>query len=315
MWRKALQICKSFLLKFAFFSVCCAGSFCQMAMPSISMPTLSDSESPAMPRISAPVLGTKFYTPGFVSTNISNKENKADSSENEKQSEQKEDETAKNTKTKDSDSLLKALNYLTADDVSYLGNSGLFGGIYGLLGNDVSVSNQFAKNNQNDVLLNSVMAELSELKEKTEENSQALKKSNLTVTNSGAPGENLKFSPKILRFVVNGYNLKDTIRTVYFSKKENDGSFLLTGDRKYTSDGKSRDETFYLLFKADGNCGTSAGYFVEPQVIQDYKNEYSFLYQLSQKPKLKAEKTGNLVSLKYISDGWNMDFLLDIGNE
>ena len=286
-----------------------------MSMPSVSMPSLSNSESPAMPKISAPVLGTRFYTPGFVSTNISNKENKLNSSENEKTSTQKEEEKAKNVKTSGSDSVLKALNYLSADDVSYLGGNGLFGGIYGLLGNDVAVSNQFAKNNQNDVLLDSVMAELSELKEKTERNSQALKKSNLPVTNSGAAGENLKFKPKILRFLVNGYNLKDTIRTVYFSKKENDGSFLLTGDRKYTSDGKSRDETFYLLFKADGNCGTSAGYFVEPQVIQDYKNEYSFLYQLSQKPKLKAEKTGNLVSLKYVSDGWNMDFLLDIGDE
>ncbi len=286
-----------------------------MSMPSISMPTLSNSESPAMPRISAPVLGTRFYTPGFVGTNISNKENKLNSSENEKTSTQKEEENAKNVKTNVADSALKALNYLSADDVSYLGGNGLFGGIYGLLGNDVAVSNQFAKNNQNDVLLDSVMAELSELKEKTERNSQALKKSNLPVTNSGAAGENSKFNPKILRFLVNGYNLKDTIRTVYFSKKENDGSFLLTGDRKYTSDGKSRDETFYLLFKADGNCGTSAGYFVEPQVIQDYKNEYSFLYQLSQKPKLKAEKTGNLVSLKYVSDGWNMDFLLDIGDE
>ncbi len=286
-----------------------------MSMPSVSMPTLSNSESPAMPRISAPVLGTRFYTPGFVGTNISNKENKLNSSENEKTSTQKEEENAKNVKTSGSDSALKALNYLSADDVSYLGGNGLFGGIYGLLGNDVAVSNQFAKNNQNDVLLDSVMAELSELKEKTERNSQALKKSNLPLTNSGAAGENSKFNPKILRFLVNGYNLKDTIRTVYFSKKENDGSFLLTGDRKYTSDGKSRDETFYLLFKADGNCGTSAGYFVEPQVIQDYKNEYSFLYQLSQKPKLKAEKTGNLVSLKYVSDGWNMDFLLDIGDE
>ena len=286
-----------------------------MSMPSVLMPSLSNSESPAMPKISAPVLGTRFYTPGFVNTNISNKENKLNSSENEKTSTQKEEEKAKNVKTSGSDSVLKALNYLSADDVSYLGGNGLFGGIYGLLGNDVAVSNQFAKNNQNDVLLDSVMAELSELKEKTERNSQALKKSNLPVTNSGAAGENLKFKPKILRFLVNGYNLKDTIRTVYFSKKENDGSFLLTGDRKYTSDGKSRDETFYLLFKADGNCGTSAGYFVEPQVIQDYKNEYSFLYQLSQKPKLKAEKTGNLVSLKYVSDGWNMDFLLDIGDE
>lgn len=279
------------------------------------MPTLSNSESPAMPRISAPVLGTKFYTPGFVNTNISNKENKTDSSENEKKSAQKTAETAQKSKNQKQDAVSKALNYLSADDVSYLGINGLFDGIYGLLGNDVAVSNQFAKNNQNDILLNSVMAELSDLKEKTERNSQALKKSNLPVTNSGAASENSKFTPKILRFVVNGYSIKDTIRTVYFSKKENDGSFLLTGDRKYTSDGKSRDETFYLLFKADGNCGTSAGYFVEPQVIQDYKNEYSFLYQLTQKPKLKAEKTGNLVSLKYVSDGWNMDFLLDIGDE
>ncbi len=302
-------------MKFALISVFCAGAFCQMEMPSVSMPTISGSESPVMPKISVPTLGARFYAPGTVRTNISNKENKSDSSENEKKSAVKTEETAKNLKNQNAQALSNALNYLSADDVSYLGSSGLFDGVYGLLGDDVTVSNKFSKNNQNDVLLNSIMAELSELKKKTEETSRALKKSNLPVTNSGSAGENSKFSPKILRFVVNGYNIKDTIRTVYFSKKENDGSFLLTGDRKYTSDGKSRDETFYLLFKADGNCGTSAGYFVEPQVIQDYKNEYSFLYQLTQKPKLKAEKTGNLVSLKYVSDGWNLDFLLDIGNE
>lgn len=310
-----MRTCRNFLLKFAFFSIFCATSFCQMEMPSVSMPTISSSESPAMPKISVPTLGARFYAPGIVNTNISNKGNKTEPSENEKKSAIKNDDAAKSSKNQNVQAVSKALNYLSADDVSYLGSNGLFDGIYGLLGNDVAVSNKFSKNNQNDVLLNSVMAELSELKEKTEENSQALKKSNLPVTNFGAAGENSKFSPKILRFVVNGYNIKDTIRTVYFSKKENDGSFLLTGDRKYTSDGKSRDETFYLLFKADGNCGTSAGYFVEPQVIQDYKNEYSFLYQLTQKPKLKAEKTGNLASLKYVSDGWNLDFLLDIGNE
>lgn len=268
-----------------------------------------------MPRISVPTLGSRFYAPGTVSTNISNKKNKTDSSENEKKSAQKTEQTEKHTKTQTSESISKALDYLSADDISYLGSSGLFDGIYGLLGNNVEVSKQFSKNNENDVLLKSVMTELSELKEKTERNYQEFKKSSLPVTNSGADSEKSKFSPKILRFIVNGYNLKDTIRTVYFSKKENDGSFLLTGDRKYISDGKSRDETFYLLFKADGNCGTSAGYFVEPRVIQDYKNEYSFLYQLSQKIKLKAEKTGNLVSLKYLSDGWNMDFLLDIGDD
>ena len=107
----------------------------------------------------------------------------------------------------------------------------------------------------------------------------------------------------------------DTCRTVYFSKKDYDGSFLLTGDRRYTSDNKSRDETFYFLFKTDGNCGTSAGYNVEPQVVQDYKNEYSFLYQLSKKHNLKAEKTGNLVSLRCTEPAWNFDLLLDIGSD
>lgn len=283
-----------------------------MEMPSVSMPKISSSEGPAMPRITAPTFGARFYAPGTVGTNISNRENKT-SSGAEKSESQKISSADKNSAK--SESVKKALDYLSADDVSYLGQNGFFSGIYGLLGNDVAVSNEFAKNNANDVLLNSVMEELSALKEKTEKNSEALKKVSLPVTASGAENENSEFNPKILRFFVNGQNIKDTIRTVYFSRKENDGSFLLTGDRKYTSGGKSRDETFYFLFKADGNCGASAGYFVEPQVIQDSKNEKSFLYQLSQKTKLKAEKTGNLVSLKYVENGWNMDFLLDIGDK
>lgn len=307
-----MRICKKNLLKFAFFSVFCAGAFCQMEMPSVSMPKISSSEGPAMPRITAPTFGARFYAPGTVGTNISNRENKT-SSGAEKSESQKISSAGKNSAK--AESVKKALDYLSADDVSYLGQNGFFSGIYGLLGNDVAVSNEFAKNNANDVLLNSVMEELSALKEKTEKNSEALKKVSLPVTASGAENENSEFNPKILRFFVNGQNIKDTIRTVYFSRKENDGSFLLTGDRKYTSGGKSRDETFYFLFKADGNCGASAGYFVEPQVIQDSKNEKSFLYQLSQKPKLKAEKTGNLVSLKYVENGWNMDFLLDIGDK
>lgn len=319
-----MRICKKNLLGGAFAFALGINSLCLAEAPSVSvlaapsMPKISSMpEGPSMPRISAPVIGSRFYTPGFVNTNVSNREGRTKSSENEKNSPREYSETAKNSKKQNSEAVSRALDYLSADDVSHLGSSGLFEGIYGLLGNDVEVSNKFSKNNANEVLLNSVMSELSELKEKTEKNSLALKNISLPVTKFGAENENLKFSPKILRFVVNGCNIKDTIRTVYFSKKEKDGSFLLTGDRKYLSDGKSRDETFYLLFKADGKCGASAGYFVEPQVVQDYRNEYSFLYQLSKKPALKAEKTGNLVSLKYVSDGgdWNMDFLLDIGGE
>lgn len=284
------------------------------------MPSISSPESPAMPKISAPTLGTKFYTPG-TQTNISNK-NASESVSAQTKSAEKSSETSVSSETTKSSaatlSTQNILNHLTASDIATLGSDGLFGGIYSLLGNESAISNQYASNNSNDVLLQSVLAELEELKQKTEQNTEAVKKISLPITTSGTQetqSKNHEFNPQILRFLVNGYNIKDTIRTTYFSKKENDGSFLLTGDRKFTTDGKNREETFYLLFKADGNCGTSAGYFVEPEVIQDYKNEYSFLYQLTQKPKLKAEKTGNLVSLKYVSDTWNMDLLIDIGDE
>ncbi len=289
-------------------------------MPSISMPSISSPESPAMPKISAPTLGTKFYTPG-TQTNISNKTASETASAQTKSAEKSSETSVSSETTKSSAATLSTqniLNHLTASDIATLGSDGLFGGIYSLLGNESAISNQYASNNSNDVLLQSVLAELEELKQKTEQNTEAVKKISLPITTSGTQetqSKNHEFNPQILRFLVNGYNIKDTIRTTYFSKKENDGSFLLTGDRKFTTDGKNREETFYLLFKADGNCGTSAGYFVEPEVIQDYKNEYSFLYQLTQKPKLKAEKTGNLVSLKYVSDTWNMDLLIDIGDE
>lgn len=304
----------------AFLLLFCKGAFCQTLNSSLSMPempSVSFPESPAMPKITAPTLGAKFYTPGTVGTNISDKktsESSAGTQDSGNSAEEK--NVAAKNKSAGSANVANALSYLSADDIASLGSNGLFGGVYSLLGNDTAVANRYAANNSNDVLLQSILTQLEDIKAKTEENADAVKKISLPVTTSGAAGsEKKEFNPAILRFFVNGYNIKDTIRTTYFSKKEKDGSFLLTGDRKFTTDGKNRNETFYLLFKSDGNCGTSAGYFVEPQVVQDYKNEYSFLYQLTKKPELKAEKTGNLVSLKYISDEWNMDLLLDIGDD
>lgn len=309
-----MQICKRFLFVFIFSFFSLSGIFCQMEMPSVSMPGISSYDGPAMPKVSAPTLGSKFYTPGNVKTNISNKK----TSENVSNTGTVQNSgTNENTleKLKEVFNTSNTSNRLTASDVATLGSDGLFGGIYGLLGSDVTtVSNTYASNNSNDILLKTIMSQLEELKAETKENTEAVRKANLPITKTSSSKVH-EFNPAILRFYVNGYNIQDTIRTVYFSKKENDGSFLLTGDRKYSSEGKNREETFYLLFKADGNCGTSAGYFVEPEVVQDYKNEYSFLYQLSEKPKLKAVKTGNLVSVRYVSNDWNMDLLLDIGDD
>lgn len=124
--------------------------------------------------------------------------------------------------------------------------------------------------------------------------------------------ENATKKPSILRFFINGNDILDSLKTVYFSDKEADGSFLLTADRKYMLSKKPRSETFYVLFKADGNSLSYKGYNVEATIVQDAKNENSLLYRFAEKQNLKAQKTGNLVSLYSTSKDMNVDMLLDI---
>lgn len=309
-----MQICKKLVVcgtLFAFSSL----AFAQLKMP--EMPAITNiSDGPSMPRISAPTHGTTFYVPGNIYNRrqseviITNQQkNPAVVSQDTKNSLSAENLTAS----------LSAVNRLTASDVSDLGSSGLFGGIYGLLGNNSinSANSSYSDASTQDVMLQQILRELEGLKVQNEKLQNELSKRE-SAGNSGiqsvANGKKETGDAKILRFFVNGRNLLDTCRMVYFSKKELDGSFLLTGDRKYSTDNKSRDETFYLLFKADGNCGTTAGYDVEPKIIQDTYNEYSYLYQLSKKHSLKAEKTGNLVSLRCVEPSWNMDLLIDMGS-
>lgn len=307
-----MQICKSHIIAASLSFIFNIAVFSQVKMP--EMPSMTNiSNGPAMPRISAPTLGTKFYVPGNVYTN---KKNEVVIKSADEPVEPKHMNSG--LITDDNSILSKKISEsfssrLTAKDISSLGSDGLFGGIYGLLGDDNSILTKAYQNTtSSDVLLSKIMEQLNELKLQNEKLTEQLRISSENQNNTAKKSE---MSPKILRFVVNGYNLLDTCRTVYFSKKDFDGSFLLTGDRRYTSDNKSRDETFYLLFKADGNCGSTAGFYVEPKVVQDYKNEYSFLYQLSKKHDLKAEKTGNLVSLRCTEPAWNFDLLLDIGSE
>ncbi|MDY5047707.1 MAG: hypothetical protein SPE87_08150, partial [Treponema porcinum] len=204
---------------------------------------------------------------------------------------------------------------LTASDVALLGQNGLLNGIYGLAGN----ASSYNSSSNTDILLTKILEQLNELKKAQEEKLQSdeTEKSgkNTASQNTALPYTQPDKSqrPAILRFVINGYNILDTCRTVYFSRQEQDGSFLLTADRRYTSDNTVREETFYLLFKSDGNCGASKGYDVQPAVVQDYQNDYSLVYQLAQKNNLKASKTGNLVVLRSTSPDWNLDLLLDIG--
>ena len=121
--------------------------------------------------------------------------------------------------------------------------------------------------------------------------------------------EKPKNKAKIIRFTANGYNLLSTCREIS-SGKSDDGSFLITGDRKYLSNNETRSETFYLLF----NKISDKTYNVAVTVLQDRLNVYSFLYQLSGKTPLVATSTGNLVVLTVNEPEWKFDLLIDIAD-
>ena len=121
--------------------------------------------------------------------------------------------------------------------------------------------------------------------------------------------------PRVLRFSVNGYNVLSTCTSMYISSPETDGTFLVSGDRRYTSDGKIRTETFHILFRANGKQNGLDSYAAASQVNQDYLNQYSFLYQLAQKQNLTATRTGNLVTLRTTDPNWKLELLIDLGTQ
>ena len=122
-----------------------------------------------------------------------------------------------------------------------------------------------------------------------------------------------KAASRILRFNVNNYDILKTCKKVYISDVQQDGSFLVTGDRRYLSDGKQRTETFHILFKNSATNNSAVNYNAAASVTQDYLNEYSFLYQLSKKPQLSAMRTGNLVTMRTDEPDWKMELLIDLG--
>ena len=301
MWRKALQICKS--KKAAILCVIFSGFFCGLAFSQNT--TTTEIEMPQMPSMpSMPTVGGSFYTPSFPSSPTSPKQ----TSKTEVQSEKAEQTKSQNGSAENLQTAAAlSANYLTADDISALYDSGLFSNISSL--NTANLANYNTSNSTN-VILQQVLNSLNDLKTK-QENSSAKDKNQLIETK--ADSENFKKrEPSILRFKVNGFNVADSFTQVFFSETESDGTFLLTGDRKYYISQQPRTETFYMLFKTTGSNGSTLTYKVQTNVVQDYKNENSFLYKLAAIQNLTAEKTGNLVVIHYSDDAVKADILLDI---
>ncbi len=271
-------------------------SFAQSITP-IQMPTM-----PQMP--SMPTIGSDFYRPNFPVSPAA-----PGSKKTETKSEESKESTTTNVNADDTEDLLTALtsnnSYLSAMDITSLYNSGLFDNISSLN----NVNKKLASSSEN-AMLEQIIKSLEELKERTNLSSQS---QTLALKDAQTDSQTFKSrEPQILRFRVNGYNIADSLSTVFFSKLEDDGSFLLTADRRYFVSGKPRTETFYLLFKTIKNSGFSTVYQVEPNLVQDYLNENSFIYRISNIENLTAEKTGNLVVLKNADANLNVDLLLDI---
>lgn len=283
----------AFLLTSVIFSTFLFGA----EMPKMpSMPELSSM--PEVPEISNPSLDTEFYTPGVPYTPFSKKNEQKKNVNSEDRTSVLKDGT---TSTDLLSSLLSNDDTLTASDISLLYDSGKFSDISSLSGNVTA--------NSTNILLQQVLLSLDELKAEQKKATPAEKQIQEQYVQDSQNFKNRV--PSILRFKINGYNLKDSLTTVFFSEPEFDGSFLLTADRKYFVNQKQRTETFYLLFKASDSNGSTVTYKVQPSIVQDYKNETSFVYRMVQKKNLKAERTGNLVSLRS-TDGLNIDILLDI---
>lgn len=258
--------------------------------PSVSMPSL--------PRISAPVSGGTFYTPGkrFLNNNDAATQNQNADGSTKKSAASSELET----------SLLTGqgadFSNLSAQDLVQMAKSGSITNVSSLLGASNFYKNSNASAADNQVLLQKILSELSEIK-------KAQSQSLVSASSKSKPST---LPPKILRFIVNANDVLSKCVQVYFSDTESDGSFLLTGDAKCLFENENISETFYLLFKASGTQNSKTVYTVTPTLSQS-KDAATPLQKFCAKTNLTASRVGNLVTLHSLQDGTMADLLLDIG--
>lgn len=265
--------------------------------------------SPTMPSISSPALGSGFYIPSYSTQGMSSgnsKSVKKESSDAVVEQEQKKSEEKK-----------KTLSTLTANEISALSSMGLLGNLggSGIAGSVYTTQTT----SETKVILEKVLSEIEEIKQNTKEIPSArpvtIVASAPVVSSNTLSSAAHKAASRILRFNVNDYDILKTCGKIYISDIQSDGSFLVTGDRRYMSDGKNRTETFHMLFKNSAGEHGAVNYNAAASVTQDYLNEYSFLYQLSKRPSLSAVRTGNLVTMRTTDPEWKMELLIDLGEK
>ena len=304
MWRKALRIFNKLRAFVCTTAVICASS----------LAFAQDITMPTMPTISSPTMGGSFYAPSQNMPYL----RPAQTGTSEKKS-------TNNTQTENAAPKQeeKQASKLTASEIATMGNMGLLNGLNSVYSSRSYLSGTIDVNEkETNNLLRQILTEMENIQEQNKEATDAAEKEAVSdtpaqniVTPNARPvsaKENAAHS-RLLRFNVNGYDVLKTCRTVYISDMHSDGSFLVTGDRKYLSDGKVRNETFHVLFTTDKTKDNSSLYKAAAEVNQDYFNQYSFLYELSRRNDLTAFRTGNLVTMKTSDPQWKLDMLIDLG--
>lgn len=271
--------------------------------------SFSSITSPSMPTVSSPEIGNGFYSPGSV---LKPEYIKNTSQNNSSQSEKTKAEN-KNAESSNAKSEMqkKILSALSAKDISLLNEKGFSSDINSMIFSLSSSDNS----QETKILLNKILAEIEKIKDKSSQDNS--KKKTAEVSAAPAKEEKLpeKAKARLLRFSVNGYDILRTCRKIYISEVQLDGTFLITGDRVYSSDGKNRTETFHILFKTSPSENGTLNYKAAANVTQDYLNENSFLYQLSKFESLPAMRVGNLVSMRTEDLNWKLELLIDLGEQ
>ncbi len=278
-------------------------------MPSVSEPTMPTLDG-------KPYVGQPPYIP------------QSSNSQQSSQTETDTSDTAENTNTtsttyaateKNSDNS-NLSNVLTAQTISGLGGLSSLTDTLSALTSSQNASSYLPALSQltgttlsqtdSNATLKSILKELQKLSQK--ETSQQNSTQKVVTTDTWDNSSQTESQSKLLRFRVNNTDILNTCQTIYFSQPEENGLFLLTGDRSYYIDNRPYEETFYFLFTPALDDKGVFYYEVEGDIMQNAPITGSKLYPLTEKPSLIARKTGNLIALKYNAKNWNLDILIDL---
>ena len=205
-----------------------------------------------MPKISAPVAGSSFYTPGknFMTKNDAAAQDQSAAAETKKSAASSELEAA----------LLGGagsdFSGLTANDLVQLAQNGSITSVSSLLGNNTFNRSSNPDTAQNKILLNKILTELEEIK----------KSQSQTLASAATGTKPSSLPPKILRFIVNA---NDETFYLLFKASGTQNSKTIYTVTPTLSQSKSCDTPLSKFCAAQKMTASRVGNLVTLHLLQD----------------------------------------------